>query len=220
MKVLKQNSNYQTIAKKPKSKFQLTQFLEQQETHTLWLSGYSMTEISTLKNVSLGTVSGQIRKFRKQLYEESKASLEEHTEHSVAVLKNLQTQLWEVLWGAVDDRVKITTISELRRLEETIARVRGIIQNKNITNVVKELKVYDFKDTFPAPNIIVDKPELEEGSTHAQQELLDATPDSEPIIEEIKPHRAKPTYDDDSFINLPDDTIAEVLNQHIPKTIE
>jgi DNA-binding CsgD family transcriptional regulator len=179
-----------------------------QKVQDYWLDGYQAAEIAVILEISIAQVSGDIRRFRRELYANNQASLEEHAEQTVAIMRRLQARLWSVYDEAVKPSNKVQIIQEIRKSEEAVAKVRGLITNKVIANVLHEIKLHDFKDTFPAPKVIegtaipIDEPAriLENGTT----DIPDASYD-------VHEYRTRPDYEDDeNLVALPDGTMIDV----------
>jgi len=170
------------------------QTIRQLEVHELWLSGYQVSKIASLTDLSIHQINTAIRKYRKQLYEENQASRQEHTEQSVAVLRRVEAMLWEQYYDTLDPKEEIKILSEIRKTEEGIARIRGLVSAKNINNVIKDLKLYNFKDNYP------DKPKVVVNGMAEQVPDTEGTPAS----------RARPEYEDDGVLALPDGDMVQL----------
>ena len=131
----------------------LVKAIRDKEVNELFLEGKTITEISMAKDLSLDVVNGAIRRFRNQLAEDTRASLAEHTEHSIAGLNRLLSRLWDEYDNSDQIRMRLPIMSEIRRVSESIARIRGLITNKSLIATIEVQKLHNFVDTFPAPII-------------------------------------------------------------------
>jgi DNA-binding CsgD family transcriptional regulator len=123
--------------------------IRRQSVQEMWLKGNRPAEIAIELGVSTVTVHSDIRELRKQLYAESQVTLQEHAEQTVAVLRRLQTKLW--LEYDIADTVKsrLSAMDQVRKSEEAVAKVRGLLTSKVIGDVVHHVKMYDFTDKLP-----------------------------------------------------------------------
>jgi hypothetical protein len=116
----------------------------------LWLSGVRPGEIAIELGMTIAQVTGDIRVFRGELLEENKASIQEHAEQTVAIFRKVLGHLWDELEAAqlLGDRLKIYDL--MRKVEESTAKVRGLLTSRVIADVRLTVKMYDFEDTLPA----------------------------------------------------------------------
>lgn len=117
-----------------------------------WISGYRPGEIAARQGISIELVHGGIRSVRRQLYEDNQATLAEHSEQSVAVFRRLETRLWQEYEKLGGGKAGLQILAEIRKAEESVAKVRGILSNRVIADVVHHVKLYDFQDKFPNAN--------------------------------------------------------------------
>lgn len=116
----------------------------------LWLKGYQVMEIALELNMSAPLVRADILRIRDELYQSNKASLIEHVEQSVASFRKLLVHLWsEYEIAAQSTRIKL--LEQIRKTEESIAKVRGLLTTKIQSDIVHHVKLYDFEDSFPKP---------------------------------------------------------------------
>lgn len=136
---------------RPRSQAQDIALLHHQVILEDWVSGYRPAEIAVRQGISIEQVHGGIRSVRRQLYEENQATLAEHSEQSVAIFRRLETRLWQE-YEKTDKRGGLQILDTIRKVEESVAKVRGILSNRVIADVVHHVKLYDFQDKFPNAN--------------------------------------------------------------------
>ena len=167
--------------------------LRRREVADLWLKGYRQSEIAVSMDLSLSQVSGDIRAFRNELYRDSQATLQEHAEQTVAILRKVLARLWWEYSQAVKEGIRLKALEQIRKTEESIAKVRGLLSSKVIGDVFLNVKMYDFSDTLPdPPKALGEGGRIIEGTGVIVEEKL--TPDPPPPSEEV-PDYLRPEYD-------------------------
>ena len=174
-----------------------------------WLSGYRPAEIAARQSISIELVHGGIRSIRKQLYEDNQATLSEHAEQSVSVLRRLQTRLWEEYEKVIDKgKAGLLLLDTIRKTEESIAKIRGVLQNRVIADVIHHVKMYDFQDKFPNENGRSSEP--------AETKILESgsyalSPISKKDIPEPEPYTTtKPEFDEGPVVVMPNGDIIDI----------
>lgn len=125
--------------------------LRRQAIQEAWLNGRRISEIAFDLGLSIPTVSADITAFRKQLYEDNQATLSEHTEQSVTILRRSLFGLHNLLKDPyLSVRERVLVYEQIRKTEETVAKMRGILVNKSVSDLIVEVKMYDFADKFPS----------------------------------------------------------------------
>ena len=162
----------------------------------LWLEGQRPGEIALSLGISVSQVSSDIKAVREELYEENKVAIQEHAEQSIAVLRRLEGRLWKEVEDADSTGDRLKAFEQIRKTEESIGKVRGLLSNKVVADVFHHVKMYDFEDGLPEPNII-----------EAQGKALEVpkAPDSEVTTSK---HLQKPDFENnesDSHL-MPDET--------------
>ena len=127
--------------------------VRREKVQTLWLQGYRHAEIAEELHISLSQITGDIRATRNELYENNKASITEHTEQSVAILRLSQKKLWGLYEESDVVSVKVRILDEIRQLEIGVAKIRGLLTSRSIADVIHHVKLYDFEDSFPDAKI-------------------------------------------------------------------
>jgi len=188
--------------------------VRRQSVQELWLQGHRAPEISAELDCSVSTVIADIKSFRKELYENNQASLQEHTEQTVAVLRKVEAHLWDIfLSEGISPMQQSRLLEQIRRTEESVAKARGILQSRIIADVVHQVKLYDFKDNFPAPIQNSTAPVLQEATTVDGDTFTVNTQDQNPdytvpgISEETPSYRGKPDFEEpEGTVLMPDGT--------------
>ena len=172
-----------------------------------WLSGYRPAEIAARQGLTIELVHGGIRSVRRQLYEDNQATLAEHAEQSVAILRRMQTRLWdEFEITPIGKRLQI--VGEIRKTEETIAKIRGVLNTKVTADVIHHVKMYDFQDKFPNSN--------GKGSEAAETKVLESKSyalsplDATDIPPSEQDTAEKPEFEEESVIVMPNGDIIDV----------
>jgi transposase len=130
--------------------------LRKRQVQELWLQGMRVGEIALEIDATIAAVNGDIRTFRKELYESSQATLQEHSEQTVAVLRRIQTFLWDSFRAADTEPQRLKIMKQIQENESVVAKVRGVLSDKVIADVTHHIKMYDFNDTLPdAPKVSV-----------------------------------------------------------------
>jgi|TARA_Y100000310_G_scaffold309675_1_gene354035 DNA-binding CsgD family transcriptional regulator len=124
--------------------------------HTIqehWLQGRRVSEIAITMDLSIAQVASDLKRIREDLYSENKASLQEHAEQTVAILRKALGHLWdmfaELSYDASDVSNNLKILEQIRKTEETVAKVRGLLTSRVIADVMHHVKMYDFEDTLP-----------------------------------------------------------------------
>jgi len=175
-----------------------------------WLQGRRPSEIAFDLGWSIATINGDIAAFRKQLYQDNQATLTDHSEQAVAKLSRMQAKLWPM----VDDpnttpSLKIKIIEELRKLEETVARIRGLVTNRSVSDVMVEIKMYDFEDNLPKPldveykDITDQDTPLQSGSAMPELDQLEVPAPTKDYMGEV------PLYESSEIVVLPNGDIVD-----------
>lgn len=173
-----------------------------------WISGYRPAEIAVRQGLSIEQVNGGIRSVRRQLYEDNQATLAEHSEQSVAVLRRLQTKLWEEYERTANIRDGIQLLDLIRKAEESVAKIRGVLSNRVIADVVHHVKMYDFQDKFPNENgkssEAAEVKVLESGSHKLspipEEEIMESEPDTTEV----------PEFEDTNIVVMPNGDIIDI----------
>ena len=184
-----------------------------------WLEGGRAADIAIYLGESVTVVQADIRAIRSSLYEENKATLSEHTEQSVAILRRIVGELWDEYAMAPTTLIKVRVLEQIRRTEGDVAKLRGLLQGRTVVDVVTHVKMYDFKHDYP---------EIEENTIPGEARILgDGTPVEDdgptsspgqpvrPPIPESSPgtfeHLERPPYDDyEDVIPLADGTLLDM----------
>jgi hypothetical protein len=140
-----------TDIKVPKSQTGATDaiLIRREKVADLWLNAHRITEISVILDLPVAVVSTDIKAFREQLYSENKASLQEHAEQTVAILRKVERRLWQELETTFTPGDRLKILDQVRKTEEAIAKVRGLLNSRVIADVFHHVKMYDFEDNLP-----------------------------------------------------------------------
>ena len=149
----------------------------------LWLEGQRPAEIALTMGLSVTQVSSDIKAIREELYQENQVAIQEHAEQSIAVLRRLEGRLWSEVDTADNSSDRLKAYEQIRKTEESIGKVRGLLSNKVVADVFHHVKMYDFEDALPEP-IVVD----------AEPSKTTKTPDSS---ESVAGYLSKPDFADD-----------------------
>jgi len=162
----------------------------------LWLEGNRPGEIALTLNLSISQVNADIKAVREELYEENQVAIQEHAEQSIAVLRRLEGRLWREIEASDNTSDRLKAFELIRKTEESIGKVRGLLSNRVVADVFHHVKMYDFEDGLPEPMII-----------DGDSKPLEAkkSPDSSKSTPE---HLKKPEFDerDSSGTLMPDNT--------------
>tara|TARA_R110000824_G_scaffold11293_4_gene49326 strand:- start:2030 stop:2593 length:564 start_codon:yes stop_codon:yes gene_type:complete len=148
----------------------------------LWLEGQRPAEIALALGLSVSQVSADIKTVREELYEENQVAIQEHAEQSIAVLRRLEGRLWREVDAADNAGDRLKAFEQIRKTEESIGKVRGILSNRVVADVFHHVKMYDFEDGLPAP-------------MDTDQKILDV-PKSPDSSSETPEHLKKPDFDE------------------------
>jgi DNA-binding CsgD family transcriptional regulator len=179
--------------------------VRRQSVQELWLQGHRAPEISVELDCAVSTVITDIRSFRKDLYENNQASLQEHTEQTVAIFRKVESHLWDLFQDeGISPFQQAKLLEQIRRTEESVAKARGILQSRVIADVVHQVKLYDFTDSFPAP---LETKAIEATVTDTSKDPNYSVPD---ISDDVPDYRGKPDFTPaEGPILLPDSTWVE-----------
>lgn len=147
----------------------------------MWLEGQRPGEIALTMGLSVSQVSSDIKIVREELYEENQVAIQEHAEQSIAVLRRLEGRLWREVDAADNTSDRLKAFEQIRKVEESIGKVRGLLSNRVVADVFHHVKMYDFEDGLPAPMDI-------------DQKILDV-PKSPDSSSEVPDHLKKPDFD-------------------------
>jgi predicted transcriptional regulator len=188
-------------------------FLRRLAVQELWLSGHRQTEIAILLDETTAVVAGDIREVRKTLYEDGKASQQEHAEQTVAIFRKVLAQLWALYENINSVPDKLKTMEQIRKTEESVARIRGLVNSKVIADVFHHVKMYDFEDKLPGTKTIGESNQIVEGQPVVLPHLAIPTPPpASQYTQEVNGH-ILPEYDKKEAgdaIQLPDGSWVEL----------
>ena len=148
----------------------------------MWLEGQRPAEIALSMGLSVSQVSSDIKTIREELYQENQVAIQEHAEQSIAVLRRLEGRLWSEVEVAENTGDRLKAYEQIRKTEESIGKVRGLLSNKVVADVFHHVKMYDFEDALPAPMVI-----------DAEPNKVTKTPDSS---KDVAVYLAKPDFEE------------------------
>lgn len=132
-------------------RYQTAALTRRQKVFELWLVGRTHMEIALEVGASLPQVAADVRDLRRELYHNNQATLSEHVEQTVVVLRRLESELWAEYDGAVDIGLRLKLLEQIRRTEETVAKSRGLLSDRVVGSITHHVvKHYDFQDRTPA----------------------------------------------------------------------
>ena len=189
-----------------------TRTLRRDTVQRLWLEGNRPGEIALELEVSIATINSDIIAIRKSLYEESEANLQEHSEQSVAILRRMLPKLWHEYETCATSSMRIKALEQVRKTEEVIAKIRGVLSDKVIADVVHHHKLYDI-DVSKMPKPIIEGALVEgqateiasaEDDTISEGHFTDIPkttdlPESAPDLQE---QLERPEYDEDELTDV------------------
>lgn len=180
--------------------------MRRQEVQRLWLLGLRPVEIALQLDISLPMIHQDVRQVRRQLYEDNKATLQEHAEQSVAIFRQLEAKLWYEYESGTDPRERAVILTHIRRTEESVAKVRGVLSNRSIVDVVQHVKLYDFENKFPQAAAAVI-----EGEVKALSEAQIPFSQSPVQASEDYPEYKQPVYETgENVIELPNGDLVDL----------
>jgi hypothetical protein len=188
-------------------------FLRRQAVQELWLTGHRQAEIAVILDETTAVVAGDIREFRETLYKDGKASQQEHAEQTVAIFRKVLAQLWILYEKTISVADKLKTMEQIRKTEESVAKIRGLVNSKVIADVFHHVKMYDFEDKLPGTKVIGESNKIIEGQAVTLPHLaLPTSPSASTYIQETREH-ILPEYDsheEGDAIQLPDGSWLEL----------
>ncbi len=137
----------------PKKQISAIVLARRTDTFSMYLEGMRPAEIAVKTGDSISKVLSDIRSSRRKLWEDDQATLQERTAETAAIFRRLELVLWDEYYQLTsydDAQRRVTILSEIRRCEEALARVRGLINSRVSIDHKVEIKTYDFQDKYPA----------------------------------------------------------------------
>lgn len=114
----------------------------------MYLAGYRNLEIAVELDLTVSIVTADIRRFRQELYTNNQATLAEHTEESVAVIRRQQMLLGQE-YNSATIRTRVQIANSISNMEVYIGKFRGTYSTSIKMDIVHQVKLYDFEDQFP-----------------------------------------------------------------------
>lgn len=122
-----------------------------------WLDGMRPGQIAEKMGMNIGSVTGAITRFRNESWEQNQASLSEKTAETLIRMRRLQIELWNMYdQDGVATKSSISIMAEIRKNEEFIARISGLVTTKTQVDITHQIKMYDFEDDYPDQEPVIE----------------------------------------------------------------
>lgn len=108
---------------------------------TMRIQGAKVQDIAQVMGVSIRTAWRDIERWGEIAAEEARGDISQNRDRSIAVLRETQLRAWEQYRSAVDSKVKLLALKEVRECESEISALQGTKKPIGIDHTTKGEKV-------------------------------------------------------------------------------